>query len=370
MNRILARRLLAALALLAMAWVALPPVRAQPAPAVELAFFYGQGCPHCAAMDNFLQALGAAHAQLRVRAYEVYGNRDHARLLARVADGYGVAIEGVPTVFVGNAAFSGYSAEIAGRIARAVVECERRDCGSPLARASAAAPPAALTLSAVLMAAAVDAINPCEMAVLLILLIAVLESGNRRRALFAGLAFSAAIFISYFLMGLGLYSAVQAVGVARRITVAVALLAVLIGLFNLKDYFWYGRWFTMEVPIRWRPAMQRVIRRVTSVPGAFLVGFVVSLFLLPCTSGPYLVILGLLAKTATRADAMLWLLLYNAVFVVPMLAITGAVYLGLTTPDDVEVWRTEHLRKLHLAAGILLLLLGAALLAGMGLGWL
>ena len=370
MNRILARRLLFALSLLATAWVALPPAHAQPAHAVELAFFYGQGCPHCAAMRDFLQALGAEHAALRVRSYEVYANREHARLLARVADGYGVGIEGVPMVFVGDAAFSGYSADIAERIGRVVAACAQRDCGSPLARASASAPSAALTLSAVLMAAAVDAINPCEMAVLLILLIAILESGGRRRALLAGLAFSAAIFLSYFLMGLGLYSAVQAIGVARWMTFAVALLAVLIGLFNLKDYFWYGKWFAMEVPIRWRPAMQRVIRRVTSVPGAFLVGFVVSLFLLPCTSGPYLVILGLLAKTATRPDAMLWLLLYNAVFILPMLVITGAVYLGMTTPDDVEVWRTEHIRRLHLAAGILLLLLGAAILAAMWRGGL
>ena len=67
----------------------------------------------------------------------------------------------------------------------------------------------------------------------------------------------------------------------------------------------------MEVPISWRPRLKAVIKGITSVPGAFLVGFVVSLFLLPCTSGPYIVILGLLAKTTTRNYALLLLLLYN-----------------------------------------------------------
>jgi cytochrome c biogenesis protein CcdA/glutaredoxin len=367
-NCALARGCIAALLAWAAAWASPLPAEAPPAP-VELAFFYGQGCPHCAAMRDFLDALQARHARLQVRAYEIYADRANAQLLARVAAGYGAELEGVPMVFVGTQAFGGYAPEIAAGIERAVEACELRGCASPLARA-AAAPPPAITLGAVLAAAAVDAINPCEMAVLLILLIAILEAGDRRRALYAGLAFSLAIFLSYYLMGLGLYSAVQAVGAARWITAAVAVLALLIGLFNLKDFFWYGKWFRMEVPLSWRPAMQRVIGRVTSVPGAFAVGFVVSLFLLPCTSGPYIVILGLLAQSTARAEAMLWLLLYNAVFIVPMLAITGAVYFGLTTPDDVEVWRTEHIRRLHLASGILLLLLGAAILAGMWRGWL
>ena len=368
MKRPLPRRLLGLLLVLAATWLA--PLAAEAPRAVELAFFYGQGCPHCAAMRDFLGELRARHPRLQVQEFEVYANRDHARLLARVVAGYRTEIEGVPMVFVGDAAFSGYSAEIAARIERTVAECSQRDCASPLARAATAAPPAAVTLTAVLAAAVVDAINPCEMAVLLILLIAILESGDRRRALYAGLAFSAAIFISYYLMGLGLYSAVQAAGATRAITLAVALLALLVGLFNLKDYFWYGKWFVMEVPLAWRPAMQRVIRRVTSPPGAFLVGFVVSLFLLPCTSGPYIVILGLLAQSAARVEAMAWLLLYNAVFVLPMLAITGGVYLGLTTPDDVEVWRTQHIRRLHLVAGAILVLLGAGLLVALWRGWL
>jgi cytochrome c biogenesis protein CcdA/glutaredoxin len=358
-------------ALLAAA-LALVPLAAR-APAsrpVELAYFYGAGCPHCAAMSAFLGRMQAEQPRLRVQAYEVYANRDNARLLGRVAAGYGTEIEGVPMVFVGDAAFGGYSDEIAVRIAQAIRACAARDCGSPLARAARSAPPAALTLSAVLAAAAVDAINPCAFAVLIILLTAILAAGTRRRALLAGLAFSASIFISYYLMGLGLYSAARAAGVTRAIYAAVAALAILIGLFNLKDFLWYGKWFRMEVPLAWRPAMQRILGGVTSVPGAFVIGFVVSLFLLPCTSGPYVVILGLLARSAARSEAMLWLLLYNAIFVLPMLAITGAVTLGLTTLDDVEVWRTGHIRRLHLAAGIVLLALGAGMLVALWSGWL
>jgi cytochrome c biogenesis protein CcdA len=124
----------------------------------------------------------------------------------------------------------------------------------------------------------------------------------------------------------------------------------------------------MEVPLSWRPALKKLIKSVTSVPGAFLIGFVVSLFLLPCTSGPYIVILGLLAKSATRNYAFLLLLLYNFIFVLPMILITLAVYFNLTTVEKAEKWRKNKLKILHLIAGILVLLLGIGMLISIFLG--
>ena len=149
----------------------------------------------------------------------------------------------------------------------------------------------------------------------------------------------------------------------------VAALAILVGLFNLKDYLWYGKWFIMEVPRSWRPKMKAVLKGITSVPGAFLIGFVISLFLLPCTSGPYIVILGLLAKTATRSYAMGLLLLYNLIFVLPMLIITLLIYFGFTTTEKAEHWRTRKLKVLHLIAGVIMLLLGIGMFVAMGLGY-
>jgi cytochrome c biogenesis protein CcdA/thiol-disulfide isomerase/thioredoxin len=363
------RRLLLALLLLAAAVCSgAGPVFAQERKAVDLMLFYGRGCPHCAAMRDYLATLKDRYPQLRVRAYEVYFNGANARLFERVADAFKFEIEGVPTAFLGDRVFSGYAEDMQPAIERQIRQCIAQACTSPLTHVG----PAhlrTLTLSAVLSGAAVDAINPCAFAVLIILVTAVLGAGGRRRALYAGLAFSLSIFVSYYLMGLGLYSAVEAAGITRGLYIAVAVLAILIGLFNLKDYLWYGKWFVMEVPLSWRPKVKQLIGRVTSVPGAFLIGFIVSLFLLPCTSGPYIVILGLLAKTETRAAAMLWLVLYNLVFVAPMVAITAAVYFGLTTAEKAEAWRTSHLRTLHLIAGAIILLLGAGMMASLWLGY-
>ncbi len=219
-----------------------------------------------------------------------------------------------------------------------------------------------LTFPAVVGAALVDAINPCAFAVLIILLTTVLARGEKRAALASGLAFTLSIYLAYFLMGLGLFSAIQSAGIARSFFLFVAVLAILIGLFNMKDYFWYGKVFLMEVPRSWRPTLKRLLRGVTSVPGAFVIGLLVSLFLLPCTSGPYIVILGLLAKTATRLAGVAWLLLYNAIFVLPMIVITFAVFFGLANVEKLEERRQRALRLLHLIAGSIMLLLGAAML--------
>ena len=114
--------------------------------------------------------------------------------------------------------------------------------------------------------------------------------------------------------------------------------------------------------------MKALIRGVTSVPGAFLIGFVVSLFLLPCTSGPYIVILGLLSKTATRNVAFIYLLIYNFIFILPMLVITSLIYWGFTSVEQAEEWRQKRLQTLHLVAGIIILLLGIGMFVALGLG--
>jgi len=220
-------------------------------------------------------------------------------------------------------------------------------------------------IPALLAAALADAVNPCAFAVLIILLAGILSAGSRKRALLAGFAFSTAIFLSYLAMGFGLFQALASFKSAEVVSKIAGGLAILLGLFNLKDAVSYGAGgWKMEVPEAWRAAMKKVLARATSPAGAFLIGFAISLFLLPCTSGPYVVALGMLADKATCAEAAGCLVAYNFVFILPMLAITAAVAFGLD-PRRVERVRKKHLRELHLIIGLLLVGIGAwAWLAG------
>lgn len=222
-----------------------------------------------------------------------------------------------------------------------------------------------LSWLAVFGAAAIDSINPCEFAILILLMATFLVEGKKKEALQSGMAFTLAIFLTYFAMGLGIFKLINGIKYIQIIKTIVGYAALIIGLLNIKDYFSYGGGgFIMEVPRKWRPRMKDIVRRITGPIGAFFAGIIVSIFLLPCTSGPYFVIIGLLsAEHLTYLKILEYLLFYNIVFIVPMLTIILAMYFGLGH-EKAEAWRQNKLRQLHLIAGLMMLAIGALILLG------
>jgi cytochrome c biogenesis protein CcdA/glutaredoxin len=344
---------------------------------VHLHLFYGQGCPHCSSMRLFLEDIQPSYPYLIIHEHEVYHDDDGRALFEALASQYGEKISGVPTTIIGDKIIVGFSDEISEDILDEVSRCHESGCEDPLQEISipeneddpAHAITHSLTIPIVIAAAAVDAINPCAFAVLIILMTAALSIADKRRALRFGLAFTVSIYISYFLIGIGLFSVLQASGLSHAFYFAVTGLAVLVGLLNIKDYFWYGKGFLMEVPLSWRPTMKKLLKSATSPFGAFLVGFVVSLFELPCTGGPYIVILGLLATEVTRGTGIVYLLLYNLVFVSPLIILSLIIYKGLSTTEKLEKIRQDKLRILHLIAGLLMLGIAGLMILSLAKGW-
>ena len=351
----------------------------------QLVEFYEIGCPHCARLHEFLESISPKYPELEIVRYEIH-DPEGQKLLDKLLVAYGVELGSVPIVFIGNVAmventFYGLEdepVEISGRTAERKLEeaiglAIAQDAPSPIQKAETVKGTGLaekLTIPAVVLAAAADSVNPCTFAVLVLLLGTLLVAGRKGKVLQAGLAFTAAIYISYFLMGIGIFSAIQAAGVQRPFILAVSGLAILLGLWNMKDYFAHGKWFTIEVPQRWRPTVKRITSSVVTVPGAFAVGVLDSLFLLLCSSGPYIAILALLSKTATKTQGIIYLLFYNFIFILPLLVITLAVYLGFTTTARAERWRSARLGKLHLISGVVMLLLGVGMIIAVQLGYM
>ncbi|MDD1654783.1 MAG: hypothetical protein LUO91_03640, partial [Methanomicrobiales archaeon] len=109
---------------------------------------------------------------------------------------------------------------------------------------------------------------------------------------------------------------------------------------------------------------KRLLDRVSSPAGAFLIGAVVTLFLLPCTIGPYIISCGILSAYDLAA-ALPYLVLYNVIFVLPMLAATLLVYLGISRLSEVKEWRERSVRRMRLVAGIVILVLGVLIALGL-----
>jgi cytochrome c biogenesis protein CcdA len=219
--------------------------------------------------------------------------------------------------------------------------------------------------------AAVDAINPCAFAVMVIVLMTLLlkSPDNRKNVLYGGLLFTLAVFILYFLYGLIIVQvfshAIPETGKASfYIFKGFGIFAIILGALNLKDFFFYEPGsFATEMPMSFRPKMNRAISKITSPKGAFVVGLFVTLFLLPCTMGPYVIASGKIS-TLDILKTIPWLLLYNFIFVIPMIAITLIIYFGLRTAEEVSGWREKNVKYLHLAEALILIILGILMVTG------
>lgn len=364
----------------------------------ELLFFRRHGCSHCARVEEALERdILPRYPELEVQYYEV-DEPQAQRLLAKLLKAYGIELDlqeiYTPLIFVGDYALVATGGLAGGlrvygmepepfeavgpaedmMLEEAIRRAIEEGAPSPLSKIKgieAKQLAEALTIPALIVAAAADSVNPCTFAVLILLLGTLLVAGRRGKVLWVGLSFVAAIYISYFLMGLGIFTAIQSAGVQRPFVLAVSSLAILLGLWNMKDYFAYGKWFTIEVPQRWRPVVKRLTSSAVTIPGAFVVGVLDSFFLLPCSSGPYFAILALLHGVGvSRLLGVLYLLLYNFIFVIPLLLITLGIHLGFTTTARAERWRSARLGTLHFVAGLVMFLLGAGMIVALQLGYL
>lgn len=230
-----------------------------------------------------------------------------------------------------------------------------------------------INLLRITMLALADSVNPCAIAVLTMVLMTILIQNpeKRKKVLLGGIAFVSAIYVGYLFYGLIIIQFFKTFAELLRensvyIYNGLGIFAMILGALNIKDFFYYKKGgIATEMPIWMRPKVKKIIEKITSPAGAFIIGFLVTLFLLPCTIGPYIIASGLLSELGTLC-ALPWLAYYNILFVLPMLAITLIIYFGFTRIQDVSGWKERNIKKLHLIAGILLFLVGLALL----MGWL
>lgn len=231
-----------------------------------------------------------------------------------------------------------------------------------------------LALPTIILGAAIDSINPCAFGVLIFLMVYLMNVfKNRWMVLLGGLLYTLSVFITYFLAGLGLLSAVQSANIAYWFYWVATFVAFSAAAFEIKDYFWYGKGISMDINVipggseRIKMWMNKLKKMSKKNPRAALaltipIGFGAAAFELPCTGQVYLAILGLINASAVGVDVWLpWLLLYNFIFVVPLLVITGLIFAGISS-RRLEAWRKKNRGYMRLATGLFLYALGAFLL--------
>ncbi len=228
----------------------------------------------------------------------------------------------------------------------------------------------AATLGAVVVAGLADGFNPCAFTVLLLLITSLLAAAQARsgesasalrgRVIGLGSIYVASVFVTYLALGVGLLSTTE-LFTARHLPARLgAVLSIALGLWMLKDYFVPELGLRLEAPaavVRWAHASAR---RMT-VPALVAGGVLIGLCTVPCSGAIYLAVLSLLAAQSSALAGFGYLVLYNLMFVLPLL---GILLVASARPalNRLAHWNLHHRERIRLGLGAGVVVMGFAIL--------
>ncbi len=366
-------------------------------------FFWGNGCPHCKEAKLFLVNQKQMQPLLEIKEYEVWYNRENAGLMYAMLRTYGIKSSGVPVTFVGDQLFSGFSDQIKTRIGVAITKCRRAPCGDP-ARLSATDRRIEQTIPALpfpqsstamieeskaditvsiplvgpldtqhsslpvltLVIAGMDSFNPCAFFVLLTLLGLLVHAQSRHKMMLIGGIF---IFFSgfiYFLFMAAWLNLFLVMGHIAAITTIAGGVSVIIAAINIKDFFLFKQGVSLTIPDSAKPKLydrMRKLLRTTSLASIIIAATVLAVlanfYELLCTAGFPMVFTRILTlNNLSTTSYYLYLLLYNIIYVIPLLIIV----LGFTVTLGKRQLSEWQGRVLKLVSGFMMFGLGAILL--------
>ncbi|MDP3901532.1 MAG: cytochrome c biogenesis protein CcdA [bacterium] len=206
-------------------------------------------------------------------------------------------------------------------------------------------------------AAIIDSINPCAFSILILTIAFLFTIGKiRSKIIGIGSAYIAGIFVVYVLIGLGILQTLHIFNTPHFMAKVGASLLIIWGVINIVNELFPSFPIKLRIP---QIAHQRMagLMEKSSLPTAFILGILVGICEFPCTGGPYLMALGLLHDQATYATGFGYLLLYNAIFVLPLVIIL-LIASHEKLLAKVQAWKNKETRKMRWWGGIAMIILG------------
>jgi len=227
----------------------------------------------------------------------------------------------------------------------------------------------AVTLPTVIIGGLVDGINPCAFTVLLIFitaLLATMQTGSgttlgsvRARMIGLGSIYIGSVFFTYLAIGVGVLATSHVFSRGHISARVAAVVALLLGLWMLKDFFLPGWGPRLQAPESVYGLIKKASRTLT-VPALVVSGILIGLCTVPCSGAVYLAVLSLLAAQPSVAYG--YLILYNAMFILPLTAILLAAS-SKPTLNRMKIWNMAHKRWVRLGLGAMVISMGLLILA-------
>ena len=351
--------------------------------AIYTTYFHKRGCQKCARASEILKQLQTKYPQIVVEIKYAKESRELLEAMGALYKVPEVKRLTTPAVFIGDeylldelnekrleTVIQKYSQTgVASRLPQAEVKTEEAS-DEIVQRFNAFG---TLTVAG---AGLLDGINPCAFATIVFFISYMsLVGRGRMEMLVAGGAFAAAVFVTYLLLGMGLLKFLSFLNEFSLVAKCVYLLAAT-GTFALAFLSLYDAYkakqgkvkeITLQLPKSLKQRIHKVIREQTRtsgvIIGALVIGFAISALELVCTGQVYLpTITFVMGVEGMRTHALVYLILYNLMFIIPLLVVFGFVYWGTTSMQLGGVLQ-RHLMPVKLGTGVLLVGLGIWLLS-------
>jgi len=217
-------------------------------------------------------------------------------------------------------------------------------------------------LPVLVVAALTESLNPCAFSVLLLTIAFLFGIGRMRsHILKVGGVYVLGIFLVYIGIGLGVLQALHIFNTPHFMAKVGAAILLVLGAISLINSFFPAFPIKLKIP---QSAHRKiaVLMEKGSVPTGFALGVLVGLCEFPCTGGPYIVVLGLLHDQATRLAGLGYLLLFNVIFILPLV-----IFLFIASErsllERIQAWKRSETGNMKFWSGVVMVLLGLIIFA-------
>lgn len=332
---------------------------------VVIHFFFNPGCSACEKIHPVIDAYAANHSEAYVLYYSLTGNQTNINLFNTFQKAYNISGAHIPILFLGDTTLMGEE-NISKNLDTTVQEIRHSQNRQGLLpnlspEIATTGETSSINPFILLIAAIGEGLNPCGLLVLALLLVSLMASQSRRTVLAIGLAYIVAFFAVRLLSGFAIFSIIQLPGLAKTFTLIAAAVAIIAGIIQVKDGLSKKLKPLLSIPDSKKSLISAYMKKA-SVPAGLVVGALVGVYGMACTAGIYISILGMLFKEP--AVGLIYLILYNIVVIIPLLAILLLVFFGIP-PEKVNTWRDDQKSMLRVMIGVVMILMGIIILIPM-----
>jgi cytochrome c biogenesis protein CcdA len=351
---------------------------------IYVAYFYQTGCKECARSEMDLAYLQEIYPQLIIEEFNVFDEAGLANWMAERVDR--LDDMHTPAIFIADHAWIG-EGEIRPQTIEPVLET-LLESGTERFWAEYDPDEGSQTLMdrfeqlgwlAVVLAGLVDGLNPCAFATIIFFVSYLTLSGHKgKQILLTGASFTLGVFLAYLAIGLGFYKILDLIQAYLKVlsNIVYALTAVfclVLAFMSIRDYFKAREGdldeMAMNLPEPLRKRINATVREGRKSSSyylsAFLVGLVVSLLELACTGQIYLpVIISMSTLPEMRGQAVLYLMLYNLMFIVPLIVVFVLAFYG-TTSRQFSAFLKKNAAAVKIGMAFVFLLLAAWLIGSL-----